>query len=162
MRMETIGTLDDLVLHEIGHIIGFGTIWRELGLLTGAGSADPRFGGPHALAAYRLIDAAVVSVPVENTGAIGTRDGHWRESIFENELMTGYLSGTPNPLSAITVASLQDLGYTGNTAAADAFPVLGLTAPGAGGPSIDLAEHEIIVRPLFRVDRYGNRSKIGS
>jgi glutamine synthetase len=26
-------------------------------------------------------------VPVENSGGPGTRDGHWRESVFSNELM---------------------------------------------------------------------------
>jgi hypothetical protein len=29
-------------------------------------------------------------VPVENSGGSGTRDAHWRESEFGNEVMTGY------------------------------------------------------------------------
>lgn len=48
VRMETLGTLDDPVLHEMGHIIGIGTIWRELGLPTGAGGSDPRCSGASA------------------------------------------------------------------------------------------------------------------
>jgi hypothetical protein len=41
--------------------------------------------------------------------------------------MTGFLDFAPNPLSAITLASMEDLGYTVDPAAADPF-VLG-TAP---------------------------------
>lgn len=35
-----------------------------------------------------LIGATVPTpVPVANTGGPGTRDGHWRESVFGNELL---------------------------------------------------------------------------
>ncbi len=95
-------------------------------------------------------------MPVENTGATGTRDSHWRESIFRNELMTGYLSGIPNPMSAMTVASLQDLGYTTNSGAASAFM---LTTTGAlqSGALIELGGSEHITSPRYRVDRTGTR-----
>jgi hypothetical protein len=58
---------------------------------------------------------------VENTGEQGTPDGHWRESVMGNELMTGYIAGTPNPLSLVTVESLADQGYSVSTAAADPY-----------------------------------------
>ena len=35
--------------------------------------------------------------------------------------MTGFISNAPNPMSAMTVASLQDLGYTTNALAASAY-----------------------------------------
>jgi hypothetical protein len=61
-------------------------------------------------------------VPVEGNGGDGTADSHWRESVLANELMTGFLGpGTVNPLSRITVASMADLGYTVNIAAADPY-----------------------------------------
>ena len=54
----------------------------------------------------------------------GAEDSHWRESVFGDELMTGGergVRGTFEPLSSVTVASLADLGYAVNYAAADAF-----------------------------------------
>ena len=64
------------------------------------------------------------SVPVDNTGGAGTRDAHWRESIFTSELMTGYVGpGAHLPLSRLTVASLADLGYQVNMEAADPFQI---------------------------------------
>jgi hypothetical protein len=61
-------------------------------------------------------------VPVENTGGAGTRDGHWRESVFGSELMTGfYDSGVANPLSAVSAASLRDLGYVVDDSRTEAF-----------------------------------------
>jgi hypothetical protein len=61
-------------------------------------------------------------VPVESQGGSGTAGSHWSDSLFNNELMTGYInSGKLNPLSKVTVGSLQDLGYTVNYAAADAY-----------------------------------------
>ena len=58
-------------------------------------------------------------VPVANTGGAGTREGHWRETTFGNELMTGFLDGGINPLSRVTVGALEDMGYQVNYQAAD-------------------------------------------
>lgn len=135
--MEANGTLYTVILHEMGHVLGIGTIWRTRGLLSGAGTANPLFLGARATAESNAIFATnAAGVPVEGTPApAGTRDGHWRDSLFGNELMTGYLSGGPNPLSRITVASLADLGYTVNMAAADAYtpPASALAAVAAPG-----------------------------
>jgi hypothetical protein len=119
--LESSGLLRDVILHEMGHDLGIGTIWAEKGLLTGAGGPDPRFTGAQATAAYDAIFGTTESsVPVENTGGPGTRDAHWRESVLGNELMTSFLNST-NPLSRITAASLIDLGYAVNLNAADPF-----------------------------------------
>ncbi|MBX9584357.1 MAG: pre-peptidase C-terminal domain-containing protein [Gemmataceae bacterium] len=121
-RLESDGGLFSTVLHEMGHVLGIGTLWGTLGLLTGAGGSDPRFIGPRATAEYNaLFGRAEAGVPVENTGGPGTRDGHWRESVFDEEVMTGTLDTGVNPLSRITVASLADMGYTVDLAAADPF-----------------------------------------
>jgi hypothetical protein len=80
------------------------------------------FTGANAVAAYDAVfHTNVTGVPVENSGGAGTRDAHWRESVFNNELMTGYLNSGTNPLSRVTVASLADLGYQVDPNAADAF-----------------------------------------
>jgi hypothetical protein len=158
-QMELTGTLNDVVLHEIGHILGFGTIWGSLGLISGAGSADPAFTGVSAITAYTSAGGTGATVPVENTGSSGTRDGHWRESMLRNELMTGYLSALSNPLSAITIASLQDMGYAGNVAAASAYDVTGIAGTAA---SIELHGAETMILPRYRVDAAGVRTRVTS
>lgn len=44
---------------------------------------------------------------------LGTAGGHWDEVCMDNELMTGYLNGGQvNPISVLTAATLDDLGYS--------------------------------------------------
>ena len=128
-NMESNGSLSDVILHEMGHVLGLGTIWSDLGLLTGAGTTNPQFTGASATAEYnQIFGLTSTSVPVENTGGSGTRDSHWRESVFDNELMTGWLNGSTRPLSRVTAGSMQDLGYTVNLDAADPFAAPGSAA----------------------------------
>lgn len=120
--LEANGQLLSVILHEMGHVLGIGTIWSARGLLSGAGTSNPRFTGQQATAAYnQIFSRSESSVPVENTGGPGTADGHFRESVFVNELMTGFLNSGSNPLSRITIGSLADLGYTVNFSVADAY-----------------------------------------
>jgi hypothetical protein len=123
-------TLTDLFFHEIGHILGFGAIWGAAGLLTGAGTWDPRFIGPLAREQMRELGAAG-DVPVENVGAWGTVLVHWRESVFRTEIMTGYAerTGTPMPLSRVTIASMGDLGYDVDVTEADEYTLPVQPAP---------------------------------
>lgn len=119
--MESNGSLFGVILHEMGHVLGIGTLWSSRGLLSGAGTSNPRFTGAQATAAYNAIfGRSDTSVPVENTGGSGTRDSHWRESVFTSELMTGWASGGLQ-MSRVTIASLADIGYVVNLNAADAF-----------------------------------------
>jgi hypothetical protein len=60
----------------------------------------------------RLTGDGPAPVPVANVGGAGSAGGHWRESVFDNELMSPNIDGNNNPLSRLTVASLGDLGYT--------------------------------------------------
>lgn len=121
--MEANGSLYSVVVHEIAHILGLGTLWGNRGLVTGAGTSNPRYSGPNAVAAYNSIFGVHESgVPVENTGGGGTRDAHWREGIFSTEVMTGFAGpGNHLPISRITVGALADLGYRVNMSAADTF-----------------------------------------
>jgi len=133
--LEAGGQLDEVIIHEMGHVLGFGVIWDYLGLISGAGGADPRFLGAGATAQYEAIfGVSEGSVPVENTGGSGTRDSHWRESVLDNELMTGWINAGLNPLSSITVASFADMGYDVNLGAADPFlPALLADRAASGG-----------------------------
>lgn len=127
-RIEQQGTLIDLILHEMGHVLGIGTLWDNLGLLVNPSPSgtirDTHFIGSNAIDAFNAIggqDYAGEKVPVENTGGDGTRNGHWRESVFDTELMTGFLDSGVNPLSIVTQASLEDLGYGTTEVDADSF-----------------------------------------
>ncbi|MEX0892941.1 MAG: leishmanolysin-related zinc metalloendopeptidase [Gemmatimonadota bacterium] len=148
--MQADGSLDDVVLHEIGHVLGIGTLWPTLSLLAGAGTSDPYFTGAEGRRAFASAGGSSYTgehVPVENTGGAGTRDAHWRENVLGNELMTGFISASANPLSGLTVGSLADLGYTVAMNAADGFTV---GAGGVHGYQAPGAEHvrELVERPL--------------
>jgi len=121
--MEANRTLVDVITHEMGHALGIGTVWTRKRLLRRAGTNNPTFVGRNAEAEYSVLTgrAAPRAVPVENTGGPGTADGHWRETVFDNELMTGFVGRAGNPLSRLTVASLKDLGYVVDLDAADAY-----------------------------------------
>ena len=126
-RLSTVD-LRDVVLHEIAHALGFGTVWDNLGLVSGP---DTHFNGAKAIAAF---DAAGGSgytgkkVPTDSDGV------HWRGSVFgANELMIGsfVLGATQRPMSAITVQSMADMGYTVNVGQADAY-----TLPSSNFPTM--------------------------
>jgi len=133
-KMQADGTLNDVITHEMGHVIGIGTVWTHKGLLAGAGGANPTFKGSNARREYGVLKGTgPAAVPVENLGGPGTRDSHWRESVFKNELMSGYIAAPGNPLSRLTVASLLDLGYVVNLAAAEPYSLPDLHAIAEGG-----------------------------
>ena len=133
-KMQADGTLLDVITHEMGHVIGIGTIWEDKGLLVGAGTNNPTFKGVNAKREYGALKGmGPVKVPVENTGGTGTRDGHWRESVFRNELMSGFIEAAGNPISKMTVASLQDLGYTVDLKAAEPYTLPNLMALAEAG-----------------------------
>lgn len=127
------GDLDATILHELGHTLGIGTLWgpdgfdllRNPSIGMPAGSVDTHFAGAQARAAFDAVGGASypgLKVPVETSGGAGTADGHWRESVMHAELMTGWLnSGGDNPLSAVTVRSLADVGYVVAPHAADEY-----------------------------------------
>jgi adhesin/invasin len=140
--LESAGLLEEVILHEMGHVLGFGIrlIWDTgFGLLQnpscgGTGpvcspdlsGADTHFSGTSAVTSFDNVGGTAWTlgskVPLENTlGGRGTRDSHWRESTFVNELMTGFINGGANPLSEVTVASLQDIGYVVNVPGADPY-----------------------------------------
>ena len=126
--LEAAGRLEYVILHEMMHVIGFGTIWTDIGLLLNpatSGGTDPTFSGANAISNLATYNNGAfytgAKVPVEATGGAGTRDSHWRESVFNHELMTGYLDTGVNPISATTIGSFQDLGYAVDVTRADAF-----------------------------------------
>jgi len=134
--------LSGTILHEMAHVLGLGTIWgeEETNLLrnpsVGATDAvDTHFVGELAIAAFDAAGGVAYTdgakVPVDNTGIPGSADGHWRESILVTELMTPRYDPGNNPLSAITIQSMADLGYEVNVSEADDYGL-----PSAGGRAL--------------------------
>jgi 5-hydroxyisourate hydrolase-like protein (transthyretin family) len=157
-RMQANGTLDELVLHELGHALGFGTLWPVRGLLENPSlpnnrGADTHFDGAYAIAAFDSIGGrgyAGRKVPVENVqqGA-GTRDSHWRLTVFENELMTGLMTSSVSPMSRVTVASLRDLGYEVDEDAADPFQIGPFPSPAlVEGPTAVSVGDDVLRAPV--------------
>jgi hypothetical protein len=142
-NMLARGILTDVIQHEMLHTVGIGTLWSEYGVLAGAGTSQSRFTGAMGVGGCIAVGGTPVcpgSVPVENSGGAGTADAHWRESVFGNELMTGFVNSGPadqngllNPLSAISIQSLADVGYVTNPKAADPYTIPGFSAARAEG-----------------------------
>ncbi len=122
-RLESDGSLVNVVIHAMGHVLGFGTLWKLHGLVKGSGTRNPVFTGSHAMAAYATLlgTPEPQEVPLSNQGDPATRESHWRESVFDHELMTGYLDSGISPISRLTLASLEDIGYHVNPGAADPY-----------------------------------------
>ena len=142
------GVMEDVALHEMGHALGIdGPLWKDLGMLKNPSlvlgveiepAPDTHFTGPLAVAEFNSrggLSYSGAKVPVENgVGWGGSRDTHWRLSVFGHELMaTGIYTLGANPLSSITIQALADLGYDVDKTQADPYYVsgaIGRDAPG--------------------------------
>ena len=166
------GEVTELLVHEIGHVLGIGTLWNAFGFLRSpsldAPGADTHFDGSSAVAAFNAAggeDYGNGKVPVENLMGLGSSDMHWRESVLASELMTPVLGvGEANPLSAITIQSLVDLGYTIDVSLADAFTLPGegsgtVRGEGADGRAISLGG-DVLMGPLLAFDAEGRMVRV--
>ena len=165
------GLLTPVVLHEMGHVLGIGSLWGP-GIfnlivnpsLPSSPGVDTHFTGTSAIAAFDAAGGTAYvggeKVPVENVAGEGSGDSHWRESVLENELMTPSLDSGSNPLSAISLASLADLGYQVNLNVADSYTLdLGLSAAVEGpkgyrGPVLYFGD-DVVRKPIVVVDKNG-------
>ncbi len=147
--MAADGSLTRVIMHEMGHVLGLGYFWQEIGLVARPGLFDfwNLFGtfeyaytGANALREYRALtgNSGATSVPIESsTGSPGSDGVHWAENVFGDELMTPFATGSM-ALSRLSIASLQDLGYTVNYAAAEGYSLAGLGSAEAA-PAIGIA-----------------------
>ena len=125
--LEAGGTLHSVMMHEIAHVLGFGTLWSLNGLyLEGSG----QYVGAAGVAAYAAEFAPGASfVPVELGGSPASRDLHWNEvdgglgltgiadargRDFGNEMMTAWTGPDASArfLSDTSLRSFEDLGFT--------------------------------------------------
>jgi hypothetical protein len=173
-QLEAEGGLVDVMIHEMGHVLGLGTMWEQKDLLRnpsiGNPGADTHFIGARARAAFDAAGGTSyvgAKVPVENsTGNEGSDDGHWRESVFRTELMSpSYESGAVKPVSAITVESFRDLGYGVDVSAADAYtlPAAALAAAPAvtpAGPGLIGFRGDVRRGPVVFVGKDGKTGRV--
>lgn len=167
------GRLEEIVLHEMGHALGIGSMWEGLGLVDepsdGSGEADTAFNGSLAQGAFLDVGGDAYDggniVPVESRGNAGEINGHWRESVLGNELMTTRMGSATAVLSAVTIASLADMGYEVDVGAADPYSwpsedgdlsFRWVGAP-AETPWADLS-HDLLVLPLYELSNTGTLS----
>jgi hypothetical protein len=139
-----LGNWESIVLHEMFHALGFGTLWSLMGLTSGSvAGGDIRFTGVNAIDAYKAefpdIAASdpdfLLGVPVETDGGPGTAGGHWDELLFDEEIMTGFVD-TGSYVSEMTIAALEDMGY--DTVFDNPFSATDLTSPIPADPLLDL------------------------
>lgn len=163
-RLIDSGDATELAVHEIAHALGFGLLWRPLGLLRdpalGVGAIDAHFVGPLAIDAFDAAGGADYTggakVPVENLGGAGSANLHWRGSVLRGELMRPLNRiGSRETLSAVTIQSLADLGYIVDVSRAEPY-----TLPGVGaadekpGRVVDLGD-DVLRGPVQVVDAEG-------
>ncbi len=167
------GRINDVIFHEMLHVLGFGTLWDPLykNLIINKSTPTTAYTGAAGIAGCLQSGGTgskcSPTIPLENQGGVGTIDGHWRKSIFLSELMTGIISapGIANPLSLMTIGALTDLGYGVNTAVADTYVLTSATSsllaqirPFAGemytdellGPRHELSRSGQITRTMSR------------
>lgn len=132
------GHLQEVITHEMMHVLGFGAFWdsTNANLLINYGPNVSYIGAAGIAGCKSVggINTCASSVPVEGVqGGPGTINSHWRETTFGNELMTGFINAGKNPLSIMSIRSLEDLGYKVDITAADPYtPPSGFNARAAG------------------------------
>ena len=158
--ISVVGNDLDVVLHEIGHVLGIGTIWHDLGFIHNP-NADPYFNGPRAIAAFndaggRNYSGAKVPVQRDRWGG-----AHWRFPVLSGELMLG---GGLWALSAITIQALADLGYVVDVTQANPYtlpdaaakPRAKIAAPPAHAKSELSCGTGQRREPIYVIDPQGN------
>ncbi|MBK8250566.1 MAG: hypothetical protein IPK85_24685 [Gemmatimonadetes bacterium] len=154
------GRFEAVVMHEMLHVIGVGSLWRAKNLLEGDVAVDPRFIGARGtegcVASGFTVACGPGSVPVENSGGSGTQGSHWRESVFDAELMTGFAEANATmPLSAMTIGSLEDFGYLVHTGAADPFVATTALARQAFPAASARVAMDVVLAPRLEVSPAG-------
>ena len=125
-NMENNDSLYDVILHEMAHVMGFGTLWTDNGVYT---NGTGQYTGTNALATYKneFNQPGATFVPVELGGGTGTANGHWDEvnggsgptgitdslgRDMRDELMTGWVDKPAKIfVSRTTLASFTDIGF---------------------------------------------------
>ncbi len=136
INAEEVGSalnLDELVANTIGRALGFGALWEEFGIVRLIDGL-PTYTGPNGLREMDELSDDLNGTNALEDGANGALAvEYWSEEVFDEELMTPRVEirrpdagpapfGQPdNPISALTIAAMQDLGYEVDYDEADFF-----------------------------------------
>jgi len=122
---ESTARATKIALHEIAHVLGFGTMWQDKNLIETQLGA-PVYTGQAALAMYKFaVDGAAKAVPVEPDAGDSAAGSHWAASwaavngIYDVMASKLDANETGRFISTVSVAAIADLGYQVNFAQAD-------------------------------------------
>jgi hypothetical protein len=112
-------SVEGVIEHEMGHALGFGNLFEDVGLIS---AGDSKYKGLSAQQEWNKM-GCTGNIPIETQGEVGTVGSHWDEECLGQELMTGSvkMGGEPFYRSRLTIGAMKDLGYTVNMDAADPF-----------------------------------------
>lgn len=152
--LDELDLFEDVIVHEMGHVLGIGTLWNFNRMLRQGPNSNPFFAGKFANIHWNA-EGGLNELPIENMGGPGTALSHWRESVLRNELMTGFVNLGENPLSRITAGSLRDLGY-GTAIVGEQYDLpkrspgvdINALAASKSDQGINIAEMEVILEPI--------------
>ncbi len=161
------GSFTNVITHEMGHVLGIGTFWDSFfdePCFTNGG--DVGFIGTKSVIEFGTL-GGTGNPPVEGTqNSDGTDCGHWDEGTFDNELMTGFAEfPDPNdpdknltmPISRLTIASLEDIGYDVDYSLAGTYSIpveCSPNCPNLTAQSVDKT-WEILIKPVALVNKNG-------
>lgn len=110
----------NVIIHEIGHCLGIqSTAWRNNNLADN----NYKYTGVHANAQLAGLGANHNQALIEDLYGDGSRGSHWRESVYDSEVMTSIAEYNEMQLSRLTIGALEDLGYSVDYSKADAYTV---------------------------------------
>lgn len=137
--------LDQIMLHEIGHCLGFGTTTAWDNLLkewpTSSWRDQPHFTGLFAGVMFDIANNFALfdkKVPLDDDG------GHWLQSVIGDEIMAkGWTYPFKQPISEMTVGAFLDLGYDVSFWGAQAYQTPAAAAAKAG----EVREYHCVLQP---------------
>ena len=122
---STVDYFKNVMIHEFGHVLGLGIYWgakpgKELVDKTTAVYRANTYAGW----VYGELKGTYTQTAIPVTTGVGAGSDyiHWREDVFQSELMTHTgTQGQIQPVSQLTIAALRDLGWSVNYGAADPY-----------------------------------------
>ncbi|MEP2347252.1 MAG: hypothetical protein ABJH96_05640 [Algoriphagus sp.] len=162
--LDEADLFEEVIIHEMGHVLGIGTLWQRKGLLvidSFEQAVDPDYLGRFGNLFWKTeggngllpIEGAFFDANGNPFTRPGTSYGHWDEDLLDNELMTGFLNGgVENPLSRITAGSVRDLGYrSANVGERYDLPSQNARTSRMSENGINIAEGEELLLPIGTV-----------
>lgn len=118
-RAMSRGYMENLLVHELGHVLGIGTLWGYQGLIADKGT----YTGKHATQAWHDLGCSG-DLPVDPESKM-----HWQEGCLVHEVMNpNFYQHHKDLFSTISMGALEDLGYSVNYKEADDMNLSDLSA----------------------------------